>query len=452
MNNKSLYKSRKEFYTDPVSGKFNKIRLFTMSLMTLCFFLLPWLKWNNHQAFLFDVDYNRFYFFGAVFWPQDFVLFALFFIFCIIFLFALTLYSGRIWCGFLCPQSIWIKISVFFERLLEGKRNNRIKFYNMDFSLYKFFIILLKHFFWVMFSFLTAFTFICYFISSSWMLNSLLSVDIFYKSFFWVMFFAFLTYFNIGWFKEQFCFLVCPYARLQSVMFDENTLIVSYDKNRGEKRGARIKNFDYKKNNLGDCIDCKKCVNCCPTGIDIRDGLQIECISCGACVDACNSVMNKIGYKPDLISFKRENSNFKIKSYSGLKLALYIFVLAILFFLIFYFYVTRPLIHFSVTRSQYQLFNITNDNMIENFFFVKLMNKSDSNSRCLISIEPDIFQIDIKVDLDLLPGEMNVFYAKLKTENLGLTNKFIDVYFNILDVKNNKVIQKKSRFVFPGGF
>ncbi len=452
MNTKSLYQNRKEFYTDPVSGRFNKIRLSTMFFVVFCFFLFPWLDWNGHQAFLFDVSFNRFYFFNSVFWPQDFVLISLFFIFFVIALFAVTLYAGRVWCGFFCPQSIWIKMAVFFSRLFEGKRNSRVKFKNGAFSINKFLILFLKHFFWIFLSLSTSFTFIAYFIPVKWMFFSLISFDIFYNTFFWVLFFGILTYFNIGWFKEQLCFLLCPYSRLQSVMFDESTLIVSYDKERGEKRGARSKNMGYASNELGDCVDCKKCVTCCPTGIDIRDGLQMECISCGACIDACNDVMLKLGYKPNLISFRRENQNFSNKSSSKIKFTLYAFVLFILIFLLCYFYIKRPLVHFSVSRSQYQLFNVTNDNFIENFFFVKIMNKSDSNSKYLISVKPDIFTIVGNVNLDLKPGEMNVLNVTLKIKNVNSVSNFMDIYFYILDVKENRWIQKKSRFVLSGSF
>jgi len=452
VNTKSLYQNRKEFYTDPISGRFNKIRLSTMSFVVFCFFLLPWLSWNGHQAFLFDVSFNRFYFFGSVFWPQDFVLISLFFIFFVIALFVVTLYAGRIWCGFLCPQSIWIKMSAFFSRFFEGKRNNRIKFRNSAFSVNKFFVLFLKHFFWILLSIVTSFTFIAYFIPVKWMFFSLISFNIFYNTFFWVLFFGVLTYFNIGWFKEQLCFLLCPYSRLQSVMFDESTLIVSYDKERGEKRGARSKGLDYKLEGLGDCIDCKKCVTCCPTGIDIRNGLQMECISCGACIDACNEVMLKLDYKPDLISFKRENQNFSNKSSSKIKFTLYFIVLLFFLCLLFYFYINRPLVHFSVTRGQYQLFNVTKDNFIENFFFVKIMNKSDSDSTYLISVKPNIFTIVGNVDLKLKPGEMNVLNFTLKTKNVNTENKFMDVFFYIFDVKNNRLIEKKSRFVLSGGF
>lgn len=450
MKSKTLYQSRKEFYTDPVNGSFNRIRLCTMSFVTLFFFILPWINWNNHQALLFDISYNRVYFFWAVFWPQDFVLIALFCIFCIISLFALTLYSGRIWCGFFCPQSIWIKMSMFLTRILEGKRNNRFKFDQANISFYKICIIFLKHFFWIILSGFTAFTFIGYFIPIKWLFASFFSFDVFYTSFFWILFFLFLTYFNIGWFKEQFCFLVCPYARLQSVMFDENTLIVSYDNIRGEKRGSRNKSFKYRDFGLGDCIDCKKCVTCCPTGIDIRDGLQMECISCGACVDACNEVMYKMGYEQNLISFKKEAASVNYK-YSKIKLFLYSVVLFILIFLISYFLITRSLVYFDVTRCQYQLFNITKENFIENNFFLKIINKSDKENTYFVSIEPPLFDIIGAQKIVLNSSETQILNIILKLKNKNKEGIFIDVCFSISNLNNKEIIKKQSKFILPFG-
>ncbi|HIH2763591.1 MAG TPA: 4Fe-4S dicluster domain-containing protein [Candidatus Azoamicus sp.] len=143
---------------------------------------------------------------------------------------------------------------------------------------------------------ITAFTFVGYFVPINFLYKYAISINIWYWSFFLDFFFSSLTYLNIGWFREQFCFIICPYSSLQSVMFDENTWIVAYDKKRGEKRGSRAKNTDYKQMNLGDCVNCYKCVNCCPTGIDIRNGLQMECIGCAACIDACDTVMKKMNY------------------------------------------------------------------------------------------------------------------------------------------------------------
>lgn len=451
MKNKSLYQNKKEFYTDPVIGSFYKIRTVTMSCIVFLYFFLPWINWNNHQAFLFDVSYNRFYVFGSIIWPHDFVLVALFVIFCIIFLFAVTLYSGRIWCGFFCPQSIWIRMSMFFVRLFEGKRNKRYKLDSSSMSVNKFFIKFFKHISLLILSFLTAFTFIGYFIPIRNLYFFFISLNIFNSIFFWIVFFTFLTYFNISWFKEQFCFLVCPYARLQSVMFDENTLIVSYDKNRGEKRGSRSKNINYKEIGLGDCIDCMKCVTCCPTGIDIRNGLQIECISCGACVDACNDVMRKMGYKENLISFKKDNFISK-SSYinSRVKLMCYSIVLLILIILFSFFLITRSLSYISVNRPQYQLFNVTNDNFIENSFFIKIINKSDKLTRYKLYIDPEIFFYDHIDDIFLESGKIIIINIKLKAKNDISSNKFIDVFFKIECLNDKReIFIKKNKFVFP---
>lgn len=448
MKTKSLYEGRKEFYTDPVNGRFNKIRLSTMSFVALLFFLLPWINWNNHQAFLFDIIFNRFYIFGSVFWPQDFILIAFICIFCVISLFAITVYSGRIWCGFFCPQSIWIKLAAFFTRLLEGKRNNRIKFANTNTSLHKVFIIFFKHIAWFILSFVTAFTFIGYFIPIRLLFFYLITFDVFYNSFFWILFFSLLTYFNIGWFKEQFCFLVCPYARLQSVMFDENTLIVSYNSVRGEKRGSRSK-YSIKEDKLGDCIDCRKCVNCCPTGIDIRDGLQMECISCGACVDACNDVMIKIGYKPNLISFNRDGPIRK--KINRLRLILYSLILVSLILIISYFLINRPLLHFNVSRSQYQLFNINKENLIENYFTIKFINKDDREHRYLVYIDQEDFELCGVNELILKPGNLCVLNVIVKTPICTSKDNIKDINFNVVNVDTKEHIKKKNKFIFPYG-
>lgn len=452
METKSLYQSGRVFYTDPVKGKFNNIRLFTMSFSVFVFFILPWINFSNRQAFLFDIEFNRFYVFGSVFWPQDFILIALFLIFCVIALFAVTLYSGRVWCGFLCPQSTWIKISAFIARFFEGNRNNRYKLDKLSFNLYKFIIKLSKHVFLLMFSFLTAFTFIGYFIPIRSLFIALIDLNYSLYSFYVVLFFFIITYLNIWWFKEQFCFLVCPYARLQSVMFDENTLIVSYDSARGEKRGSLHKGLNRKTNGFGDCIDCKKCVTCCPTGIDIRDGLQIECISCGACVDACNSVMNKIGYKQNLISFRKESSN-KNTLYSNFKLFLYLLVLSVLFLTMVYFLKVKNEIYFSISKSQYQLFNITKDNFLENEFLIKIMNKSINDATYKILAEPNIFDIIGKTEVLLKPGELVDLVLILSIRNNFYKDDFIDVTFHVLDLNSNNSIKKKSKFIlFNGNF
>lgn len=448
---KSLYKKHATIYTDPVTGKFNTIRSFSMFFIAFSFFIIPWILWNNNQAVLFDIATARLYIFGFVFWPEDFSIFAGFVIFSVLLLFAVTVYAGRVWCGFLCPQSIWLKVAAFITRITEGKRNTRKKNDSAGLSGVVFFKKSLKHILWFLFAFFTGLTFVGYFVPIYILFSCLFKFDIYYWCFFWVLFFSVLTYFNIGWFREQFCFLVCPYARLQSVMFDENTLIVSYDRDRGEKRGARNKKIDYKKYGLGDCIDCKKCVTCCPTGIDIRNGLQMECISCAACIDACNSVMDKMGYKVGLIRYIREGEVIKIADKpKKFRLFAYSFILFLLASVLSYSIFDRKLVQFNVSRSQIQLFNIDKNNCIENVYVLKITNKTKDKKIFNISIDDLRFEY-LGIDNIFLDGEDTILIdIKLLLKDVNLKSKFREIYFKVQDDSHvDNFTIKKSQFIMP---
>ncbi|HIH2762630.1 MAG TPA: cytochrome c oxidase accessory protein CcoG [Candidatus Azoamicus sp. MARI] len=453
MNKESLYKRHKIIYNDPVSGKFNKIRLTSMSFMTLTFFILPWISYNGKQAFLFDISCTRFYFFGSIFWPQDFILLALISIIAILSLFLITVYAGRIWCGFLCPQSIWIKIAVFFSRKVEGNRNKRKKIDNEKLNINIFKIKIIKHILWISFSFLTALTFVGYFVPTTFLYNSIIEFKIKYWCFFWIFFFTILTYFNIGWFREQFCFIVCPYSRLQSVMFDENTWIVAYDKNRGEKRGTRSKNDNYQKMNLGDCVDCYKCVNCCPTGIDIRDGLQMECIGCAACIDACNNVMKIMKYDTGLIRYMKESSlnNKLINKTSIFRLIAYVSILFLFISIFYYVSNNRSLVQVNINRSQNQLYNINKNGDIENYYILKITNKTIKKNIYKISILNNKFKYIGVTELSLNGQESALLDVKLILENTNGSLKFTDVSFKIecLNINKNNSTIKNSKFIKP---
>lgn len=444
----SLYKRHKIIYTDPVPGKFNNIRIFSMSCVAILFFIIPWMTYKAKQAIIFDISTMRFYFFKFVFWPQDFVFFAILGIILILLLFAVTVYVGRVWCGFLCPQSVWIRFTNFILRYVEGQRNARLKLDKKRYILSYLYKKTLKHILFFLISFITAITFLGYFVPILYIFNNMFSIT--YETWlcFWIFFFTLLIYFNIYWFKEQFCFLVCPYARLQSVMFDENTLTIAYDEKRGEPRGHRSKNDDKKLLNLGDCIDCKKCVTCCPTGIDIRDGLQIECISCGACIDACNAVMEKIGYDKNLIKYARENSDKKI--ILNVRFLMYVIILLFLTIIFFYNLFNRELIQFNVTRSQVKLYNITHDNLIENFYVLKIVNKTLDLNTYKISICNDKFQYT-GIDTIILHGEETLLLdVKISINSNNITTKFMDLEFKVENIyKNTDIIIKKNKFISP---
>ena len=304
----SLYEVRKKIHPRAVHGWFAAWRVAFVIGTQAVFYGLPWLTWNGRQAVLFDLAARKFYIFGIVFWPQDVIYLTFLLILSALSLFLFTAIAGRLWCGFACPQTVYTEIFMWIERKIEGDRLKRIRLDAATMSLEKFVIKALKHTAWIALSVWTGYTFVGYFTpihdlgvrAILWQLGPWES--------FWIAFYAFATYGNAGWMREQVCKYMCPYARFQSVMFDQDTLVIAYDTKRGEPRGARPKKVDARAAGLGDCIDCQICVQVCPTGIDIRKGLQYECIGCAACIDGCDQVMDKMGYPKGLIRYASENS------------------------------------------------------------------------------------------------------------------------------------------------
>lgn len=289
------------------SGVFTRWRWFFVWATQLFFFGVPWLNVDGHQALLFDLGPQRFYVGSLIFLPQDFIYLTALLVLCALGLFAWTAVGGRLWCGFSCPQTVYTEIFVWIEQLFEGDRAARIKLDNAPLSTRKVAIKTAKHAAWVTFSLWTGLTFVGYFTPMRALTSDMWTLTASGYALFWTLFYAFATYGNAGWLREQVCKYMCPYARFQSAMFDADTLVVSYDAARGEPRGGRSKHADAKAAGLGACVDCTLCVQVCPAGIDIRNGLQYECIGCALCVDACNSVMDKVGYPRGLIRFSTEN-------------------------------------------------------------------------------------------------------------------------------------------------
>lgn len=303
----SLYESQQTIYPRSIKGYFTNWRWFTVWITQIVFYGTPWLQWGERQALLLDISTHRFYIFGLVLYPQDLIFLVVLMIIAALALFLFTAVAGRLWCGFACPQTVYTKIFLWIEHQVEGDRAARIRLDTSQFGLRKAYKKSLKHFFWITFAMWTGFTFLGYFSPIRSLFNNIMLVNLGPWETFWICFYGFATYGNAGFLREQICKYMCPYARFQSAMFDEDTLIVTYDTERGEPRSGRARNVDVKEKALGDCIDCSFCVQVCPVGIDIRNGLQYECISCGLCVDACNSIMDKMGYERDLIRFCTQN-------------------------------------------------------------------------------------------------------------------------------------------------
>ena len=304
----SLYQSHQKIYPRSVQGVFAKWRWLMVVITQLVFYGLPWLEWGQRQAVLFDLGARRVYIFGLVLYPQDFIYLTALLIISALSLFLFTAVAGRLWCGFACPQTVYTEIFIWIEHQFEGDRSARMRLDAAPMSFNKIWRKAAKQSAWIVFSLWTGFSFVGYFTPIRELTTSILSLGFGPWEMFWILFYSFATYGNAGFMREQVCKYMCPYARFQSAMFDKDTLIVTYDEKRGEPRGSRSKKSDYKAMGLGTCVDCTLCVQVCPTGIDIRQGLQYECIGCGACVDVCDNVMDKVGYPRGLIKFSTQNA------------------------------------------------------------------------------------------------------------------------------------------------
>ena len=303
----ALYEIRQKIYPRAVTGIFALWRWLFVWATQLVFYGLPWLSWNGRQAVLFDLLHRKFYILGLVFWPQDIVYLTVLLIISAYSLFLFTAVAGRLWCGFACPQTVYTEIFIWIEKVIEGDRLKRMKLDGAPLSARKFGLKAAKHAAWIALGLWTGFTFVGYFTPILELGRLVLSFGAGPWETFWIFFYGFATYGNAGWMREQVCKYMCPYARFQSVMFDQDTLIITYDRERGEPRGARARSADHKARGLGDCVDCGICVQVCPTGIDIRNGLQYECIGCAACIDACDQVMDRMHYPAGLIRYATQN-------------------------------------------------------------------------------------------------------------------------------------------------
>ena len=370
-----LYERREKIYTRKIEGFYQRIRLFTGWPLLLGYFLIPWTMWDGRQAVLFDLPARKFHILGLTFWPQDFPMLAFLLIIAAYGLFAVTTFAGRIWCGYTCPQTVWTSIFMWLEQKTEGSRNQRIKLDKAPWSMQKLGRKIAKHGSWLLVGFATGVTFVGYFYPIKELFFDLATLQAGKWQLLWTLFFTLATYINAGWMREQVCKYMCPYARFQSVMFDHDTLIVSYDKSRGDPRGSRKRDADHKALGLGECIDCKLCVQVCPTGIDIRDGLQYECIGCALCIDACDSVMDKMQYPSGLIRYTSEHElDGGTTHWLRPRIIAYAAVLCLMTGVFWYNVLGRIPLELTVIRDRNQLFVTTDSGAIDNIYTLQLVN------------------------------------------------------------------------------
>jgi len=304
----ALHDMRGKIYARAVRGRYARWRVAMVALTQAVFYGAPWLQWNGRQAVLFDLGARKFHLFGLTLWPQDVVYLAGLLVISALSLFLFTAIAGRLFCGYACPQTVYTEIFMWIERRLEGDRIARIRLDSAPWSLRKLRIKAAKHALWLLVAGWTGFTFIGYFAPIRELGAAIVSLQLGPWQWFWMLFYSFATWGNAGFMRETVCKYMCPYARFQSVMVDRDTLVATYDRARGDPRGGRSRKTDHQAAGLGDCVDCHLCVQVCPTGIDIRDGLQYMCIGCGACIDACEPVMDKMHYPRGLIRYSSERA------------------------------------------------------------------------------------------------------------------------------------------------
>jgi len=377
-DNNSLYESAEKIHAREVDGTFDRLRAAATIWLLGLYYFVPWLRWEDRQAILFDLPARKFYIFGLTFWPQDFIYLAWLLVIAGISLFFVTSLAGRLWCGYACPQTVWTNAFVWLERIAEGNRSRRMKLDKSPWTREKILRRTAKQILWITFALWTGFTFVGYFTPILELGREILEFDLGPWESFWVFFYSLATYGNAGIMREQVCKYMCPYARFQSAMFDHDTLIISYDEKRGEPRGSRSRKNADAKSNQGDCIDCTLCVQVCPVGIDIREGLQYECIACAACVDACDGIMDKMEYPRGLISYTTENAMAGKKSrIVRPRTIIYGTVLLILVVGLAGALSSRYELRMDVLRDRNALYRELSAGRIENVYTLKVLNKSD---------------------------------------------------------------------------
>lgn len=452
----SLYEAQKKIYPRSISGVFARWRWAMVFLTQLVFYGLPWLEWGQRQMVLFDLGARRFYIFGLVLYPQDFIYLTGLLIISALSLFLFTAVAGRLWCGFSCPQTVYTEMFMWIEHKVEGDRSARMRLDNGPWTFEKIWKKTVKQAIWIAVAFWTGFTFVGYFVPIRELGGELLALQGGWQIF-WVIFYGLATYGNAGFLREQVCKYMCPYARFQSAMFDRDTLVVSYDPERGEPRGPRNKTVDHKAAGLGDCIDCTLCVQVCPTGIDIRNGLQYECIGCGLCVDACNTVMDKMKYPRGLIRFSTQNGvknhwtqsqmlkrvlRPRVLFYSAVLVVLCIGMLASL--------VVRTPLKVDIVRDRAALSRIVAGGKLENIYRLQIMNATEGAQRYTISAHGmEGLEVASETAIDIGPAESRWVVVRLQIPYGSASPGSHTVYFDIQAQGDKAQVAEKSVFLVP---
>ena len=448
----AFYAAAAKIYPREVSGRYARLRAAAVGVLLGLFYGVVWLQWDGHQALLFDLPARKFHVFGLTLWPQDFLYLALLLILAALSLFFFTAIAGRLWCGYACPQTVWTELFIWIEQWTEGPRARRIKLDRAPWSAGKLARKVTKQLLWLALSAYTGFTFVGYFTPIRTLTPQLLTLSAGSWASFWVFLYSLATYGNAGYLREQVCKYMCPYARFQSAMFDKDTLVISYDEARGEPRGSRPRGSDARARGLGDCIDCTLCVQACPTGIDIRQGLQYECIACGACIDVCDEVMDKMGSPRGLVRYTTEHAmRGAVTHWLRPRVVIYATLLTVLIGALGYSLATRTPLILDVIRDRNALYREVPGQRIENAYTFKVINLDDRPHRYRLAVSgvDGLELVAPLVPIAAAPGTVSTIPARLQAPGVSAAGIHpITIDLAALDAPGIAV-REKARFIGP---
>ncbi len=454
----SLYEKHKTIHARTAHGRFANWRIFLVLFTQLLFYGTPWLMWNDRQAVLFHLVERKFYIFGLVLWPPDVLDPAHQLNLTASGPFRATAVAGRLFCGYACPQTVYTEVFMWIENWIEGDRPARMKLEKAPMDARKLRIKATKHALWLILSVFTGFTLVGYFTPMSELLTELKTFSFGPWETFWTFFYGGFTYMMAGFMREQVCKYMCPYARFQSVMFDPDTLIITYDPERGEPRGTRKKGADPKALGLGECVDCGICVQVCPTGIDIRNGLQYECIGCAACIDACDEVMDKVNYPRGLIRYSTENAMARHLTKKEIlghvvrpRILLYSVILAAITLTTAWFIAHRIPLKVDVIRDRGALARETDMGLIENTFTLRFMNTDEQAHRYRIKATGlDGLEVGGAAEVDVPAATTTSLMTSLQVQPDAGKKGSNPIMFEIEAMDGSNIrIREKAVFMLP---
>ena len=393
-----LFKKQERIYPKRVNGLYRNLKWAAMIICLSIYYLVPFLRWDRgenapDQAVFIDLERGRAYWFWIEIWPQEIYIVTGILILAAIGLFFITSLLGRVWCGYLCFQTVWTDLFVWVERLVQGDRAKRKRLREGPWTREKIIKLAITHFIWLVIAWCTAGSFVLYFNDAPTLVRDFFRFGVSPTILMFICGLTFSTYLMAGFAREQVCTYMCPYARFQSAMFDKDTLIIGYDEQRGEPRGKHKKGADW--TGLGDCIDCTACVQVCPMGIDIREGLQMECIACGLCADACDDIMDKMEMPRGLIRYDTERRLEEKKhglpvspiKFIRTRSIYYTIIISIVAAVMLYALVNRAPLEISVLHDRNPLFVQLSNGDIRNGYDLKILNKTHDDHVYELSVE-----------------------------------------------------------------